>query len=61
MRIQLLRSCLGRQYLKPTADEVAALIVGGEDGHELGGDIIVRRLDGNLQWIYGTHPSYMAL
>jgi len=27
----------------------------------MGGDIIIRQLDSNLQRIYGTHPSYMAL
>jgi len=61
MRIRIRRSRLGGQYLRPTADEVTTLIVGGEDGHEMGGDIIVRQLDGNLQRIYSTHPSYMAL
>jgi len=61
MRIRILRSCPGGQYLRPTTDELAALIIGGEDEHEMGGDIIVRQLDDNLQRIYGTHPSCMTL
>ena len=42
MRIWILRSRPGGQYLGPTADEVAVLIIGGEDGHEMDGAIIVR-------------------
>jgi len=61
MRIQTLQSHPGGQYLISTTDEVASLIVGGEDGHEIGGDIIVHQLDGNLERIYDTNPSYMAL
>jgi len=41
MHIRILRSRPGGQYLGPTADEVTTLIVGGEDEHEMGGDIIV--------------------
>ena len=61
MRIQILRSRSGGQYIRPNADEIAALIVGGEGTEEINSYIIVRKLDGNLQRIYGTHPSYMAL
>jgi len=45
----------------PTVDEVAALIVGGDHGREEERDIIVRKMDGSLQRIYETHPSYMPL
>jgi len=45
----------GGWYLRPTTDEVAALIVEGEDGNEMSGDKIVHQLDGNLQLVYGTH------
>ena len=42
-------------------DEGATLIIEGEGTDEIGGAIIICMLDGNLQWIYSTHPSYMAL
>ena len=42
MRIWILQSHPGGKYLRSTADEVAALIVGGEDGHKIGSDITVR-------------------
>ena len=61
MRIRILQSRPRGQYLRPTADEVVTLIVGGEEADEMGGIIIVRKSNGNLQRIYGTHPSYMAL
>ena len=41
MHIWILQSHPGGQYLEPTANEVAALIVRSENGHEMGGDIIV--------------------
>ena len=47
--------------MRPTSDEIATLMVGGEDVEEIGGDIIVCKLDGNLERIYSTHPSYMVL
>jgi len=34
--------------IKPTADEIATLRVGGEDVEEIGGDIIVHKLDENM-------------
>ena len=49
------------QYIRPTADEVAALIVGGEGAEATGHDIILRTVAGNVKRLYGTHPSYMAL
>ena len=49
----------GGQYIRLTADEIAALIVGGEDVEEMGGDIIVCKLDGNLQRIYIWHSSFL--
>jgi len=51
----------GGQYIRPTADEVAALIVGGEGAEATSHDIILRTVAGNVKRLYGTHPSYMAL
>jgi len=49
------------QYIRPTTDEVVALIVGGEGAEAVGTDIILRTVIENVRRIYGTHPSYMAL
>lgn len=61
LQIKLIRAREGRQYDQPTANEVAALMVG--DGTEdLGNrDVILQTLDGRLQRIDETHPSYMPL
>ena len=48
LRICIIKAHPGRQYTMPTADEVAALIVGGEHGREEERDVIVRKIDGNL-------------
>ena len=61
LRIRIIQARPGRQYTRPTADEVAALIVGGEHTDGETRDIIVCKIDGNLQRIYETHPSYMPL
>ena len=61
LHVRILHSQEGRQYARPTTNEVAAIIVGDE--YEITGnrDIIVQKLDGNLQRINETHPSYMPL
>ena len=48
MRIRILRPRRGGQYITLTANEVATLIVGGDDVDEMNTDIIVCKLDGNL-------------
>jgi len=50
-----------RGPIRPTADEVATLIVGGEGTEATGHDIILQIVAGNVKRQYGTHPSYMAL
>lgn len=61
LRVRILRSRDGRQYIRPTVNEIAALIVG--DGSESGvnRDFVVQKLDGQLQSFNETHPSYMPL
>ncbi|XP_021765519.1 uncharacterized protein LOC110730050 [Chenopodium quinoa] len=61
LRIKLIRAREGKQYIQPTASEVVALMVG--DGTEDIGnqDIILQKIDGGLQRIDETHPSYMPL
>ena len=61
LRIRIIEARPGRQYTRPTADEVAALIVDGEHTDGETQDIIVCKINGNLQRIYETHPSYMPL
>ena len=61
MHIRILHSREGRQYARPTANEVATIIVVDESEITGNHDIIVRMLDGNLQRINKTHPSYMPL
>ncbi|KAG5548598.1 hypothetical protein RHGRI_014074 [Rhododendron griersonianum] len=61
LRVRILSSRGGRQYTKPTTNEIAALLVG--DGFESGAnrDIVVQKLDGHLHRINETHPAYMPL
>ncbi|KAK9280663.1 hypothetical protein L1049_014360 [Liquidambar formosana] len=61
LKVQIIQSRGGRQYIRPTTNEIAALIVG--DGTEDVGnrDIVVCKSDGTLQRIDETHPSYMPL
>uniref|UniRef100_A0A803N417 ATP-dependent DNA helicase n=1 Tax=Chenopodium quinoa TaxID=63459 RepID=A0A803N417_CHEQI len=61
LRIKLIRAREGRQYIQPTTSEVVALMVG--DGTEDIGnrDIILQKVDGELQRIDETHPNYMPL
>jgi len=56
-----MKACPGQHYTMPTTDEVTALIVRSELGQEEERGIIVHKIDGNLQQIYETHPSYMSL
>ena len=49
------------QYIRPIADEIAALIVEGEGLKVVGTDVILKKIIGNIRRIYGNHPSYMTL
>ena len=61
LSIHIIKARRGRQYTLPTADEVAALTVGGDVGGEEHQVIIVRKIGGNLQQVYETQPLYMPL
>ena len=56
-----LRSKDGRQYNLPAASEVAALIIGEQDGENNEFDIIVETKDKMSQRISELHPSYMSM
>ncbi|KAL6507516.1 hypothetical protein OROGR_023711 [Orobanche gracilis] len=45
----------------PTADEVAALIVGDFDDMEHGRDVVVKMNDGFLTRIHETHTAFIPL
>ncbi|XP_021770772.1 uncharacterized protein LOC110734963 [Chenopodium quinoa] len=61
LRIKLICAREGRQYIQPTTSEVAALMV-GDGTKDIGNrDIILQKIDGGLQRIDETHPSYMPL
>ena len=49
----------GREYDLPTADEVAALIVGDFDSNER--DIVLHKHDGNTKRISELHVEYLPL
>ena len=51
----------GRVFNLPTAEEIAALIIGDFDGAFDKRDIIVQTQSGDLQRISELHPSYLAL
>lgn len=55
------RSKDGRQYNLPTASEVAALVVDGDEDSYCNRDIIIEQKDGRLRRISELHPLYMAL
>ena len=63
VRLRLInkRSKDGRQYNLPSASEVAALIIGEQDGENNEFDIIVETKDKMSQRISELHPSYMAM
>lgn len=48
-----------RVYNLPNADEVAALIVGDLDSMDVGRDIIVKDISGELSKIHETHTSFI--
>ncbi|XP_057453914.1 uncharacterized protein LOC130745569 [Lotus japonicus] len=50
-----------RTYNMPTADEVAALIVGDFDDMEFGRDVVVKLRDGFLTKIHETHTAFIPL
>lgn len=50
-----------RIYNVPTSDKVAALIVGDLSNMELGRDLIVKNISGELERIHETQPSYLPL
>ncbi|KAL6516143.1 hypothetical protein OROGR_019448 [Orobanche gracilis] len=50
-----------RTYNMPTADEVAALIVGDFDDMEYGRDVVVKMNDGFLTRIHETHTAFIPL
>lgn len=50
-----------RTYNMPTADEVAALIVGDINNMEFGRDVVVKMRDGFLSNIHETHTAFIPL
>ncbi|KAL0306166.1 UNVERIFIED_CONTAM: hypothetical protein Sradi_6033900 [Sesamum radiatum] len=61
LHIRILHSRENRQYIRPTANEIAALIVGNDTNAVGCRDIIVCKNDGYLKRINETHPSYTPL
>ena len=61
LQVQIISARGDRQYIQPTANKVAALIVGEDTGHVTHRDIVLVTRDGNLKRISETHPSYMPL
>ncbi|KAG8372417.1 hypothetical protein BUALT_Bualt12G0064000 [Buddleja alternifolia] len=61
LHIRILHSRTNRQYVRPTSNEIAALIVGEETNAIACRDIIVCKNDGYLKGISETHPSYTPL
>jgi len=61
VKIRIIRAREGRQYITPTANEVAGLLVGDGTENFESRDVIIQRRDGTLQRINETHPSYMPL
>jgi len=59
--IRIIQAREGRQYITPTANEVAGLLVGDETKNFGCRDEIIQKRDGILQRINEAHPSYMAL
>ena len=61
LRIRIIQAREGRQYIRPTAEEVAGLLVGDGTEHYGSHDVIIQKMDGTLQRIDEIHPSYMPL
>lgn len=59
LKLKILHSRNRKQYIWPTSNEIAALIVGITYGQECHTDIVLFTRDGNLQRIKETHPPYM--
>ena len=50
-----------RQYNRPTANEIAVIMVGSEDEPTIGRDIVLQTRSNRLQRIRETHSSYNPL
>lgn len=61
IRLIAKRQWKDKQYNKPTADEVAALIIGDFGECDTQRDVIVDHKSNGLQRISELHPSYMAM
>ncbi|XP_028093750.1 uncharacterized protein LOC114293828 [Camellia sinensis] len=61
LHVRMLNSRGERQYIRPTANEVAAIIIVDDAGTETHRDIIVQKNDGILKRISEIHPSYVQL
>ncbi|KAI8550671.1 hypothetical protein RHMOL_Rhmol06G0125800 [Rhododendron molle] len=61
LRVRILSSRGGRQYTKPTTNEIVALSIGDDFENGANRDIVVQKLDGHLHRINETHPAYMPL
>ncbi|KAK4404331.1 hypothetical protein Sango_0801700, partial [Sesamum angolense] len=61
LHVRILHSRSNRQYIQPTSNEIAALIVGDYTNVAGCRDIIVCKNDGYLKRISETHPSYTPL
>jgi hypothetical protein len=61
MRIVTSRTKDLRTYNTPTADEVAAILIGDGSENAARRDIVLRTSSGGLQYINELHPSYMPL
>ncbi|KAL0308907.1 UNVERIFIED_CONTAM: hypothetical protein Sradi_5833000 [Sesamum radiatum] len=57
LHVRILHSRSNRQYIQPTSNEIAALIVGDDTNVAGCRDIIVCKNDGYLKRISETHPS----
>ena len=61
VRIRIIQAREGRQYITPTTNEVARLLVGDGTKNFGSRDVIIQKRDDTLQRINETHPSYMPL
>ena len=61
LQIRIIQAREGRQYIRPTAEEVTGLIVGDGTEHFGPRDVILQTRDGFLQRIDEYQPSYMPL
>ena len=61
LHLKIIHSRGDRQYIQPSSNEIAALIVGENSGQVSHRDIILLSKHGNLQRINEINPSYMPL